>query len=285
MLDQNHAMEHRTLIVDGHVHIYPHYDWHKAVSCLANNLSTAWGRSGSGQPVIVGLLAESKSCDFFNFVSRHPEGISHGAMRLKADTDPDCIIITNEGKTDGYLIAGRQVVTAEKLEILSLGVRARIEDGLPADTTVATILSAGAIPVLSWSPGKWFGRRGALVRRLIGMNAPDRFLIGDTGLRPTLWPFPALMKLAQNQGFKILGGSDALPLAGEEHWVGTCGVTMTAEFDASRPADSLRRILADPSTSFTPVGKRARTAAFLSRWLRNQFARKGAVPITDVIHD
>jgi hypothetical protein len=84
------------------------------------------------------------------------------------------------------------------------------------------------------------------------------------------------MRLAQRRGFRIIGGSDALPLPGEEKWVGSYGVTAEAEFDASRPAASLLRILADPLTPFTPIGKRARPAAFLSRWIRNQFARNGS---------
>lgn len=268
-------MRRATLIVDGHVHVYPRYDWHKAVSCLARNLQSAAAPAGHEKPVVIGLLAESRTCDFFNLVAGHPEGISHGSIRLKVGPEPDCITIYDAEAIQGYLLAGRQVVTAERLEILALGARVHIDDGLPADTVLTAATAAGAIPVLSWSPGKWFGHRGALVRNLITQNPPNRFLVGDTGLRPTPWPLPRLMSLAQRRGFKITGGSDALPLAGEEAWIGTFGVTAEAEFDANRPAASLRRILADPSIPFTPMGQRARPAAFLSRWIRNQFFRNG----------
>ena len=272
------SMTKRNVIIDGHVHIYPGYEWHEAVSGLVNNLIVARGGIRQERPIIAGLLAESRTCHFYRDIAGQAGGVSHGAMHLTADLDSGCLTIHSGGEIQGYLIAGRQVVTAEKLELLALGADTFIADGLPTEATLAAIISAGSIPVLSWSPGKWFGRRGAMVRHLIETHPSDQFLIGDTGLRPTLWPFPRLMKLAQNRGFKIIGGSDALPLNGEEKWVGSYGVTAEAEFDANRPAASLRRILADPATPFTPIGKRARTAAFLSRWLRNQFARYGVNP-------
>jgi hypothetical protein len=170
-------------------------------------------------------------------------------------------------------MAGRQVVTSEKLEILALGADVSTSDGLTAEETLDLIRAAAAIPVLSWSPGKWFGRRGRIIRALIASSSPDRFLIGDTGLRPTFWPMPVLMRRARRKGFTLIGGSDPLPLPGEERWVGTYGVAIQADFDTSRPAESLRQLLTRRDVHFTPVGNRAAGVSFFSRWVRNQAAR------------
>jgi hypothetical protein len=161
-------------------------------------------------------------------------------------------------------------VTAEKLEILALGMDVSVKNGLSAEDTLKAIRAQDAVPVLSWSPGKWFFSRGKRIRALIETQAAGSFLIGDTGLRPTFWPLPSLMKMASRRGYTIIGGSDPLPLAGEECWIGTYGMTVTAEFDREKPAESLRRLLANPPPPFTPIGHRTPPFAFFSRWIRNQ---------------
>ena len=79
------------------------------------------------------------------------------------------------------VIAGRQVVTAEHLEVLALLCHETIEDGQTLADTMAHISSTGAIALLPWGVGKWSGVRGQLVaeaasrhRVLLGDNADDR---------------------------------------------------------------------------------------------------------------
>jgi hypothetical protein len=258
----------QTLLIDAHVHIYPGYDWEKAVTHLLANLP---GAGTPGNPLILGLLAESRTCRFFKDVLATPSAFTGKAVQLSPGPDPQSIAIRMRGVLAGYLIAGRQIVTRERLEILALGVDVSTRDGLTADETLDAIRAAGAIPVLSWSPGKWFGARGKIIRTLITADTPDRFLIGDTGLRPSLWPLPCLMRLAVQKGFTVIGGSDPLPLSDEECWVGTYGITVTADFDPANPTASIGRFLTNRAIPLTPIGRRSPVLDFLSRWSRNQF--------------
>ncbi|MEI8121740.1 MAG: hypothetical protein WCI20_06790 [bacterium] len=258
----------QTLLIDAHVHMYPGYDWEKAVTSLLTSLP---GAGTPGKPLIIGLLAESRACRFFRDVLATPSAFTGKAVQLTPGPDPQSIAIRVRGVLAGYLVAGRQIVTRDQLEILALGVDVSIPDGLTADDTLDAVRAAGAIPVLSWSPGKWFGLRGKIIRTLITADTPDRFLIGDTGLRPTLWPLPCLMRLALKKGFTVIGGSDPLPLSDEERWVGTYGITVTTDFDPENPTASISQLLRSHTISLRPIGQRSPVLAFLSRWIRNQF--------------
>lgn len=258
------------LVIDGHLHLYPRYDVARAINSLLDNLGKFTSPSGGASTVFIGLLAESQSCRFYQEILNHGEACHYDPFTLVAGPDAGAITLLKHDQIMGYLIAGRQIVTAEKLEILALGMDVSVKNGLSAKDTLQAIRAQNAIPVLSWSPGKWFFSRGKRIQTLIETQPGGSFLIGDTGLRPTFWPLPHLMKMASRRGYRIIGGSDPLPLAGEECWIGTYGMTAMAEFDREKPAESLRRLLANPATLFTPIGHRSPPFAFFSRWIRNQ---------------
>ena len=258
------------LIIDGHLHLYPRYDVERAINSLLDNLGKLTSPSGGASAVFIGLLAESQSCRFYQEILKDGKACQYGPFTLVAGPDAGAITILKHDHIMGYLIAGRQIVTSEKLEILALGMDVSVKNGLSAEDTLQAIRAQNAVPVLSWSPGKWFFGRGKRIQTLIKTQPVGSFLIGDTGLRPTFWPLPSLMKMATQLGFKIIGGSDPLPIPGEERWIGTYGMTAMAEFDREKPAESLRRILINPTTRFTPIGHRSPPFAFFSRWIRNQ---------------
>jgi hypothetical protein len=258
-----------TLVVDGHVHIYRPYDWAAAVKALIGNLSSAVHVPACPDVIPIGLLAESQAYRFFSDVVERGAPLTNGTLQLEAGPDADSLIIRDAGLIKGYLIAGRQLVTLEHLEVLALGKHTAIANGQTLAATLQAISGEGAVPVLSWSPGKWFSRRGKLVHALLTTQTPGRFLIGDIGLRPTLWS-PNLMKTACERGFKIMGGSDSLPLPGEERWIGRNGFQVTGAFDPQHPAASLRALLLDPASAFVPLGRQSSLLAFATRWGRNQ---------------
>ncbi|MEI7881070.1 MAG: hypothetical protein WCI95_09370 [bacterium] len=265
------TLSQTTLAVDGHVHIYPQYDWAEAVTALLENLATASQTLAPRQNVIpIGLLAESRTNRFYNEVMEAGAPLSKGSLQVEAGPDSGSLVIRDAGTVTGYLIAGRQLVTSEKLEVLALGKDTTLSSGLPIEETLKTIAAQGAMPVLSWSPGKWFFKRGKLVGSLIASHPPGSFMLGDIGIRPTVWTTPRLMKLATQCGFKILGGSDSLPMPGEERWIGRAGFQVTGAFDPQKPAASVRALLQAPSSVFIPIGQHSSLIAFATRWGRNQ---------------
>lgn len=259
-----------TLRVDGHVHLYPGYDWRVAVRAMVENL----GKGAEGEAVLVGLLAEGAGVGFFREVRANPERFRSEAVALEPSPDPGALVVKAGGRGKAYLVAGRQVVTAERLEVLAIGTDADIPDGQPVRRTLELVKAAGAVAVLSWSPGKWFFGRGKLVRRLLEEAPAGSFLLGDTALRPMYWPFPSLMALGRRRGFKVVGGSDPLPLPDEERRIGTYGVCVRAAFDPEAPAESVRRMMAYGNVFYTPIGERLCPLVFARKWVANQKGRK-----------
>ena len=226
-----------SIIADTHVHLYPCYDGAAALRTLSANL----GRHGGDAAVRLACLAERSDCDV---IAQWADG-SAPAPPGWTLTAPEAGALRAEGPAGAvvYLVAGRQIVTAERIEVLGLAMPDRVEDGRPAADTVAAVQAAGGVPVLAWAPGKWFFARGRVVRRTIARHAPGSLLLGDTTLRPTVWPEPALMRAARKRGYGIVAGSDPLPFAGEEVRLGVYASVIDAPFDAERPLAAAREAL------------------------------------------
>ena len=180
-----------------------------------------------------------------------------------------------------FIVAGRQSVTAEDLEVLALGTREHIADGLPLAATVEAARRAGALPVLPWGVGKWTGRRGALVRAAAADQAGFPCLyLADSGVRPGLLPRPTLIAEAERAGRIALAGSDPLDLGAEEGKAGRFGFVAAAEIDAARPFGALADWLARQRVSPPAFGELERPAAFLHRQLIMQLRKRFRSPTT-----
>jgi len=84
-----------------------------------------------------------------------------------------------------------------------------------------------------------------------------------------------LLALGRRRGFKVLAGSDPLPLAGEERRIGRYGVRVRAEFDPEAPAESVRRMLFYGNVFLETAGARLCPLQFAWRWVAN-WKRKAA---------
>ena len=80
-----------------------------------------------------------------------------------------------------FVIAGRQIVTAEKIEVLALGTRAMVDDGAPLASVLEWCRRNGAFAVLPWGVGKWMGRRRRIVLDILKRCDPTRVALGDNG--------------------------------------------------------------------------------------------------------
>ena len=124
------------------------------------------------------------------------------------------------------LIAGRQLITPERLEVLAIGTDAAAASLTAADLTgtVRRVRDTGAWPVLPYGFGKWTGARGRTVRRLIDAARPGDFAVGDNGNRPRLLGCPRPLRRAAARGLGHLPGTDPLPLPGCRGQAGGYGV-------------------------------------------------------------
>jgi len=206
------------------------------------------------------FLAESAKYDFFHQVT----GKQFDGFQIAEGPEVNCLNVNKDGRMQLCLVAGRQIVTGEKLEILGLGISEKIPDGVTAEEAIEKILSTGGLPVLPFSPGKWFFGRGRLAKSLVEKYG-QKLIVGDSALRPLGWGEPEIMRLAKG---KILPGSDPLPMPGEEKYAGCCGFVYEGPFDTLTPLASMKEIIANQPEAIVRAGRRCSAFNVAGRLLR-----------------
>lgn len=260
-------MVETTCLIDGHVHFYDCYD--RAAffgGAQANFRAAAAGLGLALQTPGWLLFSETAADHYFRRFRDEANGPARNGGRFLATAEACALRVVGEGGAELMLIAGRQIVTAERLEVLALACDAEFADGEPLAKTLDRVQAAGAIAVLPWAFGKWWGRRGALIAQAI--EAAGDVCLGDNGGRPRLLPEPGLLRRAAARNIPVLPGSDPLPLAGEAGGAGRLGFVLEGEIDPERPAASLKRWLQSRQGAVRRFGR----LESLGRFCRNQLA-------------
>ena len=255
-----------TILFDGHVHVYPNLDLSLMIkNTLKNAIIAQRTSSNRDDAVKMWLLAERSDCSIFENLTQLPE--INGFTVHKTKEDNSLLIKTADTKEPIlYILAGRQIISKNNLEICCLGSRYSKEDRtLTEAELVEEISNSGGVAALNWAPGKWFGSRGKIVKNIFNSLSPQQLLICDTTMRPSFWPTPKLMAGAVKNGFKVIGGSDPLPFEGEEKVIATYASIVKGEFDYDRPAESLKKMLIGPTAQITRCGSRSKTLEWLGR--------------------
>lgn len=231
-------MTRAVVFMDAHVHVYPGADAGALLDAAHRNFLAS--AAALDLPDWQGMLLLTETCrdDWFN-TGVAPDG-RVGPWQLHRLPGDD---ISLRAERDGKvltLVAGRQIVTAERLEVHAIGTRTRIADGANLERTLAAVDQAGAAGVLPWGVGKWTGSRGRLLNALLADPARNALALSDNGGRPALW-FDR--RLAGRGGRPILRGTDPLPLPGEERRVGESGCCLAGVVDPDRPGTWIRERL------------------------------------------
>lgn len=219
-------------LIDGHVHIHRGVDPAAALDAAVRNMA----RDAAG-PAVTGalLLTESAGVDAFAAL---PDRL--GPWRItRTDEAVSRIARHDDGRARLTLVAGRQIVTAEGLEVHGFGLAQAIPDGMPAAAALAAVQTDGALAALPWGFGKWTGRRGGVLRDLI-RSGPPGFYLADSGARMAGTPRPALLAEGEAAGRLVLAGTDPLPLAGGAAKIGRFGMIADVALDEGRPFASFK---------------------------------------------
>lgn len=228
-----------SLLVDSHVHIYGHYN-------LATFLDAAHARMAQRDDVVpVLMLTETAQDDAFTQIANERRATPGWRVERLPD-DPAAILMHPKAGQPILLMAGRQIITAEKLEILALATTGQFADGVAAEEVLNKLLVANVPAVMPWGVGKWIGARGKLVTRLLDtFGGNPGVMLGDIAGRARGWPEPAQFRQAAKLDVPVLTGSDPLPIPGAEKAVGRFGIELPNTISDATPAADLRKMLTE----------------------------------------
>jgi hypothetical protein len=270
------SLRHVTL-VDCHVHHYGCFSTESFFASAFANFAAEASRRNYGSFASAILLAETSRERWFEEMSRLAAGKEGGTPdlpRLSLTGEEESLAARGPQGEILVVIAGSQIVTAERLEILALCTKKEFSDGFPALQTLEEIRGSGGLPVLPWGAGKWWGVRGRIAGDLLEDRRLQPLWCGDTGVRPALWQRPALFRKAETGGAGILSGSDPLPLPGDERRVGSYGIVLPFALSGQTPARDLRNYLMRENPPVEPFGKAASPSRFLGLQLRLRWSRR-----------
>jgi hypothetical protein len=170
-------------------------------------------------------------------------------------------------------IQGYQIVSKEKIEVLSLGTNKRISDGDSIENIITNIHDLGGIPVIPWGFGKWIGTRGRIVDELIA-NQKYKFFIGDNGSRTELIPYPVQFNSANNKDIKILPGSDPLPFSSEVKRPLSYGFIFNTDVDQINPWNSIKTTLLSKNFNVNKFGRLTNPFLFAKNQISMQLKKR-----------
>ncbi len=268
--------------VDAHVHVYPSFDADALLDAAREHFLRARGTPPpDSEPLGVLMLTETRRDDVFT-PWRSGSRESQPRRWSVRPTDEACSLsVTDAAGRQLVIIAGRQIVTAERLEVHAIGTTSRFDDGEPIDHVLDRLTGQPVITVLPWGVGKWTGARGRTIERLLEGDWPADRYVGDNSGRPRGTPTPRLLHNAESRGIRIVPGSDPLPLPDHERHAGRFGF-LTDTPASDRPFEAIRRWLRDAPNPLPRYGRRAGPIECLTSQLamqmRNRLGRGGATP-------
>lgn len=236
--------------VDAHVHFHDRQRVAPTLDAAAANFRIACNRGDGLQGVL--LLTQAADEQVYESL---PGLSSLGDWSIAPASDEAETLIARRGRESIAIVCGRQLRTAEGLEVLALGTRARFPDGLPLSDAIGSVRHSGALAVLPWGFGKWLGLRRRLVENVFSGVSDGRLFAGDNGGRMRMLPMPRLIRDAKARGYRVLPGSDPFPIAADHRRVGAFGFMAETGLPDSAPWRALRTWLVGINTSPAPYGR------------------------------
>jgi hypothetical protein len=254
------------ILADAHVHIYRRFSERACFDWAVHNFNRAASRLKLEQPVErVLFLTESADHHWF-------AGKRHALHEQSSNTpdpyvcisteEPNSLYFETESSERIWVIAGRQIVSRERLEVLALGLVEPYADGQPLKRILADLRAIDCISVLPWGAGKWTGKRRRLVETVFRDPACADVFLGDSGNRPYFWRYPGFSDQSGQSAPRNLPGSDPLPLNNQERRIGSYGFMLKGPLNSRKPFNDLRRKITEAGAIET-FGRQEQLLQFL----------------------
>jgi len=254
--------------IDAHIHFHPCFPAEVFFDSARNNFCSIARQHLETSFQCVLCFTESHGMSVYGELSRkaiNQEKI--GDWGIHTTAEQNTLMLQDNAGFEIIVVAGRQIVTRDKVEVLAVGLNEDIDDGEPIDAVIAYAVRAHAIPILPWGPGKWLGKRKKIVQGLVNAGKYACYL-GDNGNRPWLWRKSEIFNNGADHHSFNLPGSDPLPFANEAVKPGSFGFCIEGALDREKPFTSLYGHIVNSSQQFETYGTLESTANFF----KNQFA-------------
>ncbi|MBX7144244.1 MAG: hypothetical protein K1X79_07315 [Oligoflexia bacterium] len=246
------------LVADTHVHLYDCYDL-RALFLGAMDRLEQYAREivPNADCARAIFLTERSGSYYFDRLRDEPHKVLGSEFRVGTTEDRLCLRVVADNGGSLLVFSGRQIATKERLEVLALMSDAQFEDGDTFEVSLRRVIDCGALAVIPWSLGKWWGRRGQLLSEVVKLAKPGEIALGDCVRRSRLALPHRLFAAARDRGLAVLCGSDPLPFAGQEAVVGTYASVFPDSFDSAMPSQSIIDIAKTRPELISSVGRRA----------------------------
>lgn len=257
------------ILVDFHVHLYDCFSLSEALTAAAENFQETADKVGSTDYQSVLCLTESCGYDVFGQLQA---GLTMPHWRCETTGEEESLVLVAKARRI-ILVAGRQINTHERVEVLALGTRQLFGDNLPLQETLKQVVEAGGLPVLPWGVGKWSGHRGRLVSEVLLASTWPVFA-GDNGGRPYGWPTPGVFAEVVRRERTVLPGSDPLPISAEQGRIGSFGAVARETLGEQTPGRELLTLVRKGAFQ-RKYGTRLSPLTFCIRQLQLRLPGKG----------
>ena len=265
------------LLLDAHVHIYDCYDLEKFFDAASKNFHDQ-AKLLNIEEKYTGILVLTESCgsDVFSILekeSQKKENInlaSASAWVVKPyieNLKTKYALKLNKDGQNMIVVSGRQIISSEKIELLVLFTKTKYADGRPLNEILEQLNKENCIVVLPWGVGKWLGKRGKLLRKILQKFAGENLAIGDISGRPFFWPLPIHFSIAKQKNIKVISGTDPLPIKNEESKAGKYGSAVEVS-DNRDVVSQLIKKLQSKNNYFMPYGRQESLSKFIINQLR-----------------
>jgi hypothetical protein len=265
------------LLIDAHVHIH---------DCFILNefLNSAWENFKHAAQTYFNLkqftgilfLTESSGVNQFNIL-KEKSGTSNSQndeWSFRLTEEENSIIAAKNEEQKIVIVAGRQIVTKENLEVLALGILNGIEDKEHTHEVINKVIRKGGLAVIPWGVGKWIGKKRKIVMEILRAQGPDSLFVGDNGNRPFFWSNKKILKKFEEKNIKNLNGSDPLPFKSEYGRAGKFGFAMEGFINFDKPFESITEKIFDKQVELLRYGRLENPYRFFRNQILMQIKKK-----------
>ncbi|MBK7105267.1 MAG: hypothetical protein IPH62_08285 [Ignavibacteriae bacterium] len=263
------------ILIDAHIHIHECFDLNTFFNSAKSNFQNQANKINCDNFQSVLCLTESHKANYFaNLFDKAETNEKIGNWEIVNTPNQNSIILKDKDSFEIFLIAGRQIVTKENLEVLALGLNEDPNDGNPIEEVIKFVNANKAISVIPWGVGKWMGNRKQIVEKLVLQNNTFPIYLGDNGNRPFFWSKPEIFNEALKNGIINIPGSDPLPFLNEVKKPGSFGFIIDGNLDKEKPFDSIYEKINSSKIQFKTYGKLETGYNFLKNQISMQIVKR-----------